>query len=356
MEGLQKLRKQLDAIDDELVSLLNRRAETALQVREAKRKDQLQVYAPDREREIIERVSAQAGAFPAGPLQRIFINILSATRSLVGDLRVTYVTPECSLTHTAALKQFGEHVEYVSALSLEEVFARVERGDASCGVVPARTSFAGLVPKTFDLLLQSSLRIVAEVEVIEHLAVFSSGDRLAAITKLYGDASHLERTRDWVQAHLGHAECIAHTDATSAYAKHQSDPSVALLALDSYTDHSELRPLASGIEADAGAAARCIVVGDLQPARTGRDKTSLLVMLQDRPGALRDMLQPFSTHGVTLLKIESRSVRERDSEFMFFVDIAGHQADEAVKNAIAELTPMCSFLKTLGSYPLVCQS
>ncbi len=355
MAELSELRKELDTIDEKMVTLLNRRAEIALQVREAKRKDRLQVYAPEREREILERVASRAGAFPVGQLQRIFTNILSATRSLVGDLRVSYLSPECSLTHAAALRQFGEHAEYVPAFTVDEVFGRVERGDASCGVVVARTSTEGFVAKSFDLLVSSNLRIIAEVEVLEHSALFSRTKVLAEISRVIGDARHLEQSSIWLQSYLPNAERVVVSDPVSVFSQSQSS-SVAVVALEAFADRLGIAPIARGIAGDIGAEARCLVIGDLQPKQTGRDKTSIVCSVNDRPGALREMLEPFSKHGVTLLKIESRPVRERSSEFLFFVDVSGHIEDQGVADAIAELTPLCAFLKVLGSYPLVCHS
>jgi chorismate mutase len=282
-KDLKKLREELDSIDQQIVELLNQRAARALEVREAKKHENLQVYAPERELQILERVTSLATTFPAGPMQRVFTNILSATRSLVGELKVAYLAPDHSISHAAALKQFGEHAEYLLAANIEEVFLKIEEGEASCGVVPARLSSAGLVTKTFDRLLRSNIKIVAEVELVAK---------------------------------------------TSGHVGGESEVSES----------------------------RCLVVGDIQAKRTGRDKTSLVCSLADKAGALREILEPFSKNGVTLLKIESRPVKDRNSEFLFYLDLAGHTEDLNVSTAISELSKMCQLVKNIGSYPFVCHS
>ena len=355
---LATLRQQLDEIDDQIVELLNKRANLALEVKTAKERDRVHVYAPERERQILERVAAQAaaGPFPMRSLERIFLNILSATRSLVGDISVSFLGPELSLAHHAGIAQFGEHVKFTPAHGTDEVFARVERGDATFGVVPARTNSVGLVTDTFDRLMESKLQIVAEIEIKDRLALFSGAGSLQNVATVYGIPDHFDRARTWLSANLPKTVRAVTEDLPRVMDKLTEGSPVALLAMDRVAENLGQQPLATGIEGGLATDARCIVVGDRQPSPSDRDKTSLLCSIPDRAGALRDILEPFSKHGVTLLKIESHPLRNRAWDFVFFIDLAGHQQEDQPKAAIEELSALCPYVKVLGSYPLVCHS
>ena len=263
---LQKLREKLDEIDSELVKLLSERAGVALQVREAKRENNHRVYAPEREREILDRVAELAGdgPFPQAPLKRIFLNILSATRALVGDMKVCCAGEKYSICHSAGLQQFGEHASYQTAASDDEVFDVLERGGANFGVVAAETLSTGMAFSLFRRLMKSDLEIVSEILLSE-------------------------------------------------------------------------------------SSARCLVLGDKGQQATGNDKTSMACAVDERSGALRDLLLPFADNGITLLKIESRRIQPYG--VVFFIDFAGHKSDAESQAAIKGVTPLCSYAKVLGSYP-----
>ncbi|MCB0324795.1 MAG: chorismate mutase [Bdellovibrionales bacterium] len=358
MRDLEQLRQQIDALDDEIVAKLERRAELVLEVKKAKQKDNIDVYSPARERQILDRIAklAAGGPFPAQPLERIFINIISATRSLIGELAVSYVGPQGSLGGEAAIKQFGEAIDHVPAGSLEEVFAKVERGDAQYGVVPARTSATGLVTKTFDLLMQSNLVIIAEIEVKERLCLYTRGSGLGEVQRIFSDVHSFARAEEWLKSNVPAAERVVESSLSGALRKLDKHPESALLWLESLSGRHDLHPVASGIEGDLGAETRFVVLGSKSPSSTGKDKTSLLCSVPERAGALREILQPFSVRGVTLLRIESRSMRNRAWEYVFFIDVAGHEEDPKIGDAIRDLRNLSSYLKVLGSYPMVCQS
>lgn len=355
-KGLAQLREQLDAIDAELITLLHRRAALALEVRAAKKRDELQVYSPEREREILERVADRAaeGAFPARQMQQIFLDILSATRSLVGDLQVAFVGPKCSIADFAARAKFGEHVQYNAAHTTAEVFSRVERGEASCGVIPIYSSSTGLADRSLNLLIESEVQVIAEVEVSEQLGLFSKAETLANVKTIYGLPSVFEQTQSWLAAHCGHALRTLSDSLDNVVARVDADPTAALITLHALTEQTEIPLLASGLEESLRGYARCLVLGTKAPSPTGRDKTTVVCAVTERAGALRDILQPFAAQGVTLLRIESRPTRNRAGEFVFFIDLAGHQQDPACATAISQLNDLCSWVRIAGSYPLVC--
>lgn len=364
MNSLAALRERIDQIDAQVVDLLNQRAACVLEVKRAKAEGNIDIYSPERERQILDRVTALAkdGNFPANALERIFGSIISATRSLIGELGVSYSGGECSIAHEASVTQFGETVRYTSEVSIEEVFAKVERGDAHYGVVPARLSSSGTVTKTFDLLSQSNLCVIAEIELHEHIALLGAsslaqpGERasnLTSIERVYGDMFASTRAGEWLRAHLPQAQIQVVESPARAAAMVASDPRAVMLGLERAAERFHLSILARGVQSETGIDSRFFVIGTKMPAVTGRDKTSLLCAVEERAGALRDILRPFAERGVTLVRIESRPLRTRAWEYVFLIDLEGHVADVPVKEAIDELSTICSFVRTLGSYPMV---
>lgn len=350
---LEALRAEIDSIDDQLVELLAKRADIVLQVRNAKKQGNIAIYSPDRERQILDRVlkRAEQSHFPLVSLEKIFINIISATRSLMGDLVVSYLGPDSSFALDAASKQFGLGVSYQPEATAEEVVARVERGDSQFGVLPASLSSTGLVARTFDVLMQSNLVIIAEVEFSERVALLSSASSVTEVQRIYSDAYCFARSSKWLRTHAPRAEQIIDLDMASAAKRVQATMNEALLAPEGAAERFTLPLLARSVDADHEEHARFIVVGTKTPLPSGRDKTSMLVSVEERSGALRDILLPFSERGLTMQKIESRPMRNRAWEYVFFIDVAGHQSDPNVQAALTEVAALSSYFKVLGSYP-----
>ncbi len=357
MVPLDELRKQLDRIDDEITRLLHRRAQLVLEVKRTKEQGKIDTYSPARERQILDRVTQLVadGEFPRPALERIFGNIISATRSLIGELAVGYVGPEYSLGHEGAVKQFGENVAYTPEPSLEDVFRRVEAGDAHYGVVPARLPGAGTVDATFDRLIDSPLVIIAELDIVERFALAGGASALSQVTEVYADAESYVRTLGWLRTALPLADLRLAENTDRAVQLAGAGASGAAVVLRSAAERRGLTILATGIEGDAPNRARFVVLGRTVPPRTGTDKTSLAVSAPERPGILREILQPFSDQGVTLLQIESRPRRKDRYDYMFFLDAMGHADDQALNDAIQALRSQQYPVKVLGSYPFVCQ-
>jgi len=358
MASLEELRKSLDAIDDEIARLLHQRAELVIEVRKAKEKGNIDIYSPARERQILDRISAlmPAGHFPRPALEKIFQNIIGASRSLIGQLNVSYVGPDSSLGHQAAVQQFGDGLEFRPEASIEDVFAKVESGDAHFGVVPARTSAGNTIHKTYDLLMQSRIFIIAELDVRDHLALLGEADGFSDVQQIFADAANFQRSIKWLRSSLSsaHLELVDNTDL--AMKMIAGDKFSAAVAHESNAERRGLKVLASGIDSDTSQDARFFVLGQKIPPATGNDKTSLVCAAKEKPGILREILQPFSERGVTLLKIESRPVRHQEWDFVFFIDALGHQAEPKMSEAVSQLSGLCRFVRVLGSYPVACQA
>jgi chorismate mutase/prephenate dehydratase len=357
MPSLDELRRSLDEIDDEVAQLLHRRADIVLEVKKAKQKGNIDIYSPARERQILDRVTGLVpnGQFPRGALERIFSNIISATRSLIGQLNVSYVGSENSLGYNAALKQFGDTPRFCPEATIDDVFLKVESGDSHYGVVPIRTSSGSSVAETLELLAQSQAVIIAELEIKERLALLGEGTSLAELQQIFSDAYSYHRALSWIRSTLPGVQLELVDNIDLALKMVRGDKFSAAVALETAAEKNSLKVLGSGIDGDAVDEARFVVIGAKVPPPTGNDKTSLLCAVEDRAGALREILRPFSEQGVTLLKIESRHIRNRMWESVFFIDALGHQSDPGLAGVIQQLSSLSSSVKVLGSYPLVCR-
>lgn len=357
-QTLEQLRTEIDDIDRQLVDLLNRRADLVLGVKAAKERGRIDIYSPAREAQILERVRklAEGGNFPVAALERTFTAIISATRSLIGELSVGYLGPDCSPAYDAAVKQFGESIKLNPEPSVETIIRRVEQGDFHYGVVPIETSSTGLNMIAVEALYDSRLEIVAEVETRNRLAIIGKGpvakDGWLKIKKIFGDAQSIGSVSQWLRINLPLIETVVVETTAEAAKRLGSDPSAAIIASESAAARFGLDVLAAGVENDPNSEARFVVIGFNTPPASGKDKTSLVVTAADRAGALRDILRPFADRGLTLLKIESKPHRKSGAGYLFLIDIAGHRSDSEVEGAISELSGLVSACKVLGSFPL----
>jgi chorismate mutase/prephenate dehydratase len=350
--SLNKLRSKINALDARIVQLLNTRADVILAVAQEKARKGLSVYSPDREQEVLRRVTALSkGPLDREGVQAIYREIMSASLALEKPLKIAYLGPEASFTHLASLKRFGSRVEYVACESIAGVFSEVHRGRADFGVVPVENSIEGAVSHTLDMFVDTDLQMCAQImlDVSHNLLARCS---LAQVKKVYSNPQVFGQCRQWLQVHLPHADLVdaaSTTRAAQIAAREKNAASIAsLLAAKVYG----LKVLAKDIEDSPHNVTRFMVIGTQEALPTGNDKTSIMFSIKDRVGALHQMLMPFKAHRINLTKIESRPSKKKAWEYVFFVDFIGHRNDARVKKALAALEPQCNFLKILGSYPV----
>ena len=351
MSDIESLRRQIDQLDDELAALVQRRAGLAQQIGELK--GGAPVYRPEREAEILKRISAKKGPLSAERLLTVFREVISACRALEQSIRVSYLGPEGTFSEQAVRKHFGRAVEALATASVDEAFRRCESGTAQFTVVPAENSTEGVVGRTLDLLLATPLRICGEVELRVQQNLLCRSDDLSSIKKIYSHAQSLAQCNGWLSQNLPRAERVPVTSNADAARRAAEEPGAAAVAGEAAAERYGLGILAKGIEDDPNNTTRFLVLGNLDPAPTGKDRTSLVVSAENKPGAVHALLTPLAQHRVSMTRIESRPARTRSAlwEYMFFIDVEGHQADEAVARALAELKRNAPYLKVLGSYP-----
>ncbi|MBP9838438.1 MAG: chorismate mutase [Proteobacteria bacterium] len=352
MSKLEELRVKLDKLDDDIAKLLHARAEVVLDVRKAKEQEKVDVYSPTRERQILNRVLSldPNGKFPKPALEKIFLSIISSSRSLIGDLKVGYVGPEFSLGREAGEAQFGGDLKFSPEASIEDVFKKVETKEVDYGVVPAISSNGNFIAKTLDLLMQTPLQIISEVNVKEKLCLVGKAPGLSAVRQVYADAYSFERAIPWLKNSLTGVDLklVESSDLAIKIAKENSN--AAAIALESAAIKNSLYVLASGIESESQTEAKFYILGFNKTEPTGNDKTVMACSVKEKAGALKDILQPFSAANISLLKIESRPVKIHGLEYVFFIDAIGHQNEKHFQNVLSQLEPLCSYIKIFGSF------
>ena len=351
-KALHDLRRRIDGVDSSLLVLLNRRAELAARIGEHKKKNARVFYIPAREDDIVERLRKEnPGPFPADSIPPVYKEIISACRSLEKRLRVAYFGPEASFTHIAGRQQFGHSAEFIPERGISDVFEVVERGEADYGVMPIENSTEGVVTHTLDMFLDSDLTICAEIvlEIVHNLLAVDG--ELGKVKRVYSHPHALAQCRNWLRKNLPGINIHEAASTSEAARMAAVDRDAAAIASEFAGDFYGLKVIARHIEDLARNYTRFFVIGKEQGQKSGRDTTAIMFSVKDRPGILYDALGHFATRGVNLSKIESRPLRGRAWEYVFFVEMDGHITDALVKEAIRALEHDCVFVKVLGSYP-----
>ncbi|MFQ5881289.1 MAG: prephenate dehydratase [Candidatus Methylomirabilales bacterium] len=350
--GIQEFRRQIDAIDSQILELLNRRAEIVLQVGAEKAKGNVAYHSPEREEEIIDRLTREnRGPFPGGAVKAVYREILSACLSLERPLKVAYLGPQATFTHMACMKRFGLLAEYLPLRGIGDIFGEVEKGKATYGVVPVENSTEGVVSYTLDMFVDSDLKICGEIlmEVSHHL--LSKRGEKGHITKIYSHPHAIAQSRRWLETNMPSIALLEVPSTAAAAELATQDETAAAIASDLAAHLYDLKVVAARIEDSPYNFTRFLIIGQQPCPVTGHDKTSILFTIRDRVGALYRMLAPFAQNQINLTKIESRPSRYRVWEYIFYVDFEGHAEDIPVQTALEQLREECLFLKVLGSYP-----
>ncbi len=349
--SLDKLREEIDSLDEQILDLLNRRAKAAVEIGEIKRSENAVYYVPEREKLIFDKLrDLNPGPLPASAIKAIYREIISAVRALEKPVEVAFLGPRDTFSHMAALRIFGTHAEYLAESTVDDVFTEVERKRADYGLVPVETSMGGGVSDTLDRFLRSDLKIINEVMMHIEQNLLSNSP-LDKITKVYSKAQPFVQCRNWLKANLPNAKLIETSSTAEAARMVANEEGAAAIASKLAADTYQLNILMRGIEDAAHNFTRFFVIGRQMAKPTGTDKTSVLCAIQDKSGALLEMLQPLSDAKLNLTRIESRPSQEKAWEYVFFIDMLGHADEPHIKAALEAASEHCKKLKILGSFP-----
>lgn len=352
-QDILPLREQIDAIDREIIALLNRRARLAQQIGEHKQRLQLPVFRPEREREVIRKVQdASSGPLHDDGIAAIWREVMSACRALEAREKVAFLGPEGTYSEVAARRFFGASCEFTPCADFDEVFRAQLSGAADYGVVAVENSTEGAVARTMDLLLAHPVRIVGEINLAIHHNLLRSVSGLEGVRAVLAHPQALSQCRSWLDAHLPGVERRAVASNAEGARLASEDASLAAIAGDHAAALYALHVAAAHIQDEAQNRTRFAVLGRRAPPATGNDRTSLILAVPNRAGAVVAMLQPLAAHGVSMTRFESRPARSGAWEYYFYVDIQGHADDAPVRAALDALRGHCAYFKDLGSYPV----
>lgn len=353
-ERLAPWRAEIDQIDEQILVLLNKRAQAALEIGVIKQDYDADdaILKPEREAKIVRRLSElNKGPLTQASVQAVWGQVISACRGLESVPRVACLGPQGSFSEQAAYEHFGHFITSVHCESFDEVFRAVEAGQADVGIVPVENSAEGAVNRTLDLLLNSPLKVLGERSINIHHNLLSQSATLEGVTRVLAHPQALAQCQSWLMRH--HPELAREPAASNSEAARQAslDSSVAAIASMSAATAWGLSVVQTGIQDDPHNRTRFLAIGAIETLASGNDKTSIILAVPNRSGAVYDMLAPLAKHGVSMTRLESRPARTGQWEYYFYVDLLGHQDDPAVKQALAELKQGVAFFKILGSYP-----
>jgi len=349
--SLEKIRKNIDTIDEKILKLLIARAGNVAKVNEFKKGSNMAIFSAAREAQVLRRLKdMNKSTLSDKDLDIIFGEIMSVCRSLQSHLKVAYFGPEGTFTHMAAVRKFGKKPEYLPFDNISDVFDAVERGCCDYGVVPVENSTDGVVSHTLDMFYSSDLQVCSQITVgIEQCLMANCA--LKDIKKVYSKSIVFGQCRKWLAANLSHAtleDCISTARSAQIAAKEKHAACIGNKILGELYG---LKVVRASIEDSSHNYTRFLVIAKGDSAPCGKDKTSILLAIKDKPGALHDVLASFKKSNINLTKIESRPSREKPWEYRFFIDFLGHRQDKNVEKALTDLKRHCLSVKILGSYP-----
>ncbi len=351
-DKLKPLREQIDAIDTQILDLLNRRARVAQEVGHVKAETNAPVFRPEREAQVLRKVgNNNPGPLDSNDVQTIFREIMSSCRALERRVNVSYLGPAGTFTEQAVYQQFGHAVEGIPCASIDEVFRAAEAGTADFGVVPIENSSEGAVNRTLDLLLQTPLSISGELSIPVHHSLMTKTGSMEGVTRICAHSQALAQCQAWLNQHYPNVARQAVASNGEAARVASEDPTVAAIAGEIAGQRYNLGVVKAHVQDDPHNRTRFAVIGRLQPGPSGKDQTSLVLAVPNKAGAVYNMLAPLAHHGVSMTRFESRPARMGTWEYYFYVDVEGHAQEEKVAKALAELKQNAAFFKLLGSYP-----
>lgn len=354
MPDIRDLRQKIDKIDDQLLKLINRRAALAIQIGKEKSKKNLSnhFHVPHREREIIERLqNGNAGPFPNDSVEAVFREIFSATLALEKPLRIAYLGPETTFSHQAALKQFGHSAVFTPFNSIENIFAEVEKDRCDYGIVPVENSTEGVINLTLDCFVDSPLLICDELKLGISLCLLSREQDCKDIKVIYSHPQPLAQCRNWLNRNLPGVEQVPSSSTAQAAQMAREQKNAAAVAGRLAAEVYDLNILADKIQDRRDNYTRFLVIGKEKARKARHNKTTVMFSIRDEAGSLLKALELFARNKINLTKIQSRPLRDRTWEYLFYLDFDGHIEDKNVQRVIDALTRQSLFLKILGSYP-----
>ncbi len=349
---IEQLRDSINEIDESVLKQINERMLIAKEIGKIKKETGSYVYDKLRENQIMERlIRLNPGPLKKQALHQIFSDIISASREIQTPTRITYLGPEATFTHIAAMELFGHSASFIPQPGIRDIFLEVSKGACDYGVVPVENSIEGAINHTLDLFFESDLKICAEKYLNISQSLLARSSRINDIKIIYSHPQAFAQCRAWIRKNLPDAELSECSSTAHAAQKAFKKVNAAAIANSEAAHIYGLQEIASKIEDHSNNITRFLLIGKDTAKPTGCDKTSIMFVISHVPGALYKILEPIAETGINMSKMESRPTKHENWSYFFFVDFDGHIQDEKIKQTIDRMKPYCMYLKWLGSYP-----
>lgn len=349
--ALESLRRQIDELDSRIVLLLNERAKVAQQIGEVKRQTNTQVYYPDREQQVYQRViSENKGPLPNNSLAAIYRELMAGSRALEGPLKVSFLGPVGTFSYVAARKSFGSSVEYLPQKAIDSVFREVKAGRVDYGIVPVENSTEGGIRETLHAFLECDVKVCAEIILpIQHSLMSNSVPE--KIKRIYSKLQVFSQCKNWLANNFPEAELLEVGSTTEAAQMAKKETGAAAIAHAEVAEPYNLNILYQNIEDNPNNVTRFFILSQKFSGPSGQDKTAIMCYIKNQVGALYELLHPFKKYGINLTSIESLPSRKKAWDYSFYIDFEGHVQDERVRKALEKVGSRCLELRILGSFP-----
>ena len=351
--SLEELRRKIDKTDAEIVKLIGERMRIAQEIGKQKRVQGLEINDQAREKKVSQHIKhiAQGENINQEIIENVYKQIMTACRRTQGT-EVAFPGEVGSYSEEAALQFFGPLVTTKPYETLEEVFKIVEQDDVQFGIVPAENSLEGTIGRSYDLLLDSSLKVCGEIELrVVHCLITNPSTRLDAIKRVYSHPQALGQCRTF----LKHLDCklipASDTAGSVRMIKEKKLTDAGAIASARAAEIYGMKTITCEIEDNPNNFTRFFILSKKDCPPSGNDKTSIVFSVKHKPMTLYNFLKEFATRNINLTKIESRPTRQRAWEYNFYLDFEGHREDRAPREVLESLEATAPFLKILGSYP-----
>ena len=349
--SLDDFRKKIDELDCQLVKLLNERARVVVDIGKLKTRTDRPVYVPEREKEVFARIAeANDGPLPDKCLMAIWRELMSGSFVLERPLRIGYLGPGGSFSHTAAMLKFGQSVEYEPLADITSIFDEVSKGHCDLGLAPVENTKGGGVIETLDALIDSNVKICAEVQMAIHHSLLGNCS-LEKIEKIYSKPEVFAQCRNWLSATFKEAQTVPVASTARAAQMAANEPNTAAIGSHVAAELYGLKIICENVEDITNNITRFLIISKEDAKPTGEDKTAMLFSTSHKAGALSDVLDVFKRYGINMTNIESRPSKKREWEYYFFVDFLGHRVEKNIQDGLAEARKHCLQLSILGSFP-----
>ncbi len=352
-DDLNKLRRKIDNLDKDLVKILNKRAQLAKTIKKIKdTTGEVDIFKPSREAQILKSLEKiNNGPLLTQHLQSIYREIMSACLSLEKKLRVSCLGPEMSYSHDALIKFFGSSSKALYANNISDVFRQVDDDIADYGIVPIENSTQGSVKKTIESLVSTNLLINGEINLkISHCLISSSKNK-KSIIKIYAHEQSFQQCEKWIMKNLPNAKLISAPSNSAAVKKIRNIKNAAAIGSVNSSIYYDIPTINTNINDSSQNSTRFIIISKSKPEISGDDKTSLLISLENKVGALAKIIEPLSKNKISMSKIESIPTKKNNWEYMFLIDIDGHISNSKIHKTLLEIEKKSQFFRNLGSYP-----